>query len=196
MNATGFPENASHGEQGAHDFLVTDQAVTGASAARIASARKTACQEEVNMQQDTSDKIRGVWNIESMDVGIGPNSSTKVPKAFMFFITKSHYTAIRDFSAPSGSESADDPPPADRMFMADAGTYEFDGTNLTVHHMVAKFPVLGSMTFGCSIEDDDTLILEPQYDKMVLPGLDLKPTKDGKMAYGDVATRYVFKRLE
>ena len=51
------------------------------------------------------------------------------------------------------------------------------------------------MTFGWSLEDDDTLILTPQYDKMVLPGIDLKP-KDGKMGYGDVATRYVFKRLE
>ena len=80
--------------------------------------------------------------------------------------------------------------------MADAGTYEFDGTDLVVHHMVAKFPVLGPMTFGCSMEDDDTLILTPQYEKMVLPGMDLKPSKDGKMGYGDVATRYVFRRLE
>lgn len=147
------------------------------------------------MQQDISDKIQGVWNIESMDVGIGPNSRTKVPKAFMFFLTKNHYTAIRDFAEPPGSENDGEPSPPDKFFMADAGTYEFDGTDLVVHHMVAKFPVLGSMTFGCSMEDDDTLILTPQYDKMVLPGLDLKP-KDGKMGYGDVATRYVFKRLE
>lgn len=113
----------------------------------------------------------------------------------MFFLTKNYYTAIRDFSQPPGSDNKDNPSSPDSMFMADAGTYEFDGTDLTVHHMVAKFPVLGSMTFGCSMEDDDTLILTPQYDKMVLPGLDLKP-KNGKMGYGDVATRYVFKRLE
>lgn len=148
------------------------------------------------MHQDISDKIQGVWKIEYMDVGIGPNSRTKVPKAFMFFITENYYTAIRDFSAPPGSESEDEPSPSDRMFMADAGTYEIDGADLVVHHMVAGFPVLGSMTFGYSMEDDNTLILTPQYDKMVLPGLDLKPTKDGKMGYGDVATRYVFKRLE
>jgi hypothetical protein len=151
--------------------------------------------EGKDMHQDSSDKIQGVWNIESMDVGIGPNSRTKVPKAFMFILTRNHYAAIRDFSPPSGSEDESDPQPADRMFMADSGTYEIDGTDLIVHHMVAKFPVLGSMTFGFSLEDDDTLILTPQYDKMVLPGLDLKP-KDGKMGYGDVATRYVFKRLE
>lgn len=148
------------------------------------------------MDPTTSDKLQGVWNIEYMDVGMGPNSRTKVPKAFMFFITNGYYTAIRDFSAPPGSESESEPPPSENLFMADAGTYEFDGTDLVVHHMVAKFPVLGSMTFGVSMEDDDTLILTPQYDKMILPGLDLKPTGDGKMAYGDVATRYVFKRLE
>jgi len=148
------------------------------------------------MQADISDKLQGVWTIDYMDVGIGPNSRTKVPKAFLFFLTKGYYTAIRDFSAPAGSENAGDPAPPEHLFMADAGTYEFDGTDLVVHHMVAKFPVLGSMTFGVSMEGDDTLILRPQYDKMILPGLDLKPTRDGKMGYGDVATRYVFKRLE
>jgi len=148
------------------------------------------------MQTDISDKLQGVWAIESMDVGIGPNRRTKVPRAFMFFLTKGHYTAIRDFSAPAGSENVGNTSASEHLFMADAGTYEFDGADLVVHHMVAKFPVLGSMTFGVSMEDDDTLILTPQYDKMILPGLDLKPDKDGKMGYGDAATRYVFKRLE
>lgn len=149
-----------------------------------------------DMGPDISGKLQGVWTIESMDVGIGPNSRTKVPKAFMLFLTKGYYTAIRDFSAPAGAEDAGSASASENLFMADAGTYEFDGTDLVVHHMVAKFPVLGSMTFGVSMEDDDTLILTPQYDKMILPGLDLKPTKDGKMGYGDAATRYVFKRLE
>lgn len=148
------------------------------------------------MNQAINKKIQGVWKIEYMNVGIGSNSRTEVPKAFMFFITKRHYTAIRDFSALPGYENEGDPSPSDKLFMADAGTYEFDGTDLVVHHMVAKFPVLGAMTFGCSMEDDDTLILTPQYEKMVLPGMDLKPSKDGKMGYGDVATRYVFRRLE
>ena len=147
------------------------------------------------MSADISDKIQGVWNIEHMDVGMGANARTKVPKAFMFMLTQRHYTAIRDFAEPDASANDSDAAPSDRLFMADAGTYEFDGTDLVVHHMVAKFPVLGSMTFGVSMENDDTLILTPQYDKMVLPGLDLKP-KDGRMGYGDVATRYVFKRLE
>ena len=151
--------------------------------------------EGETMSTDIDDKIQGVWNIEYMDVGMAPNTRTKVPKAFMFMLTRRHYTAIRDFAEPDASVSESDAAPADRLFMADAGTYEFDGTDLVVHHMVAKFPVLGSMTFGVSMEDDDTLILTPQYDKMVLPGLDLKP-KEGKMGYGDMATRYVFKRIE
>jgi hypothetical protein len=81
--------------------------------------------------------------------------------------------------------------------MADAGTYEFNGAELVVHHKLAAFPVLGSMTFKCSMEGDNILILEPQYDKMVMPGMEnIKPSPKGKMGYGDMAVRYVFKRLE
>jgi hypothetical protein len=72
-------------------------------------------------------------------------------------------------------------------------------TNLVVHHQVAMIPNLmhgGSMTFGCKLEDNNTLILTPQYDKMVVPGMNFAPSKDGKMGYGDMAVRYVFKRLE
>jgi hypothetical protein len=59
------------------------------------------------------------------------------------------------------------------------------------------FPVLGSMTFKCHMEGNDILILEPQYDKMVMPGMEkIKPSADGKMGYGDMAVKYVFKRLE
>lgn len=39
------------------------------------------------------------------------------------------------------------------------------------------------------MEDDSTLILEPQYDKMVFPGLDIKPSEDGQMGYGDMAIK-------
>ena len=148
------------------------------------------------MSQSGCDDIQGVWTIESMDVGLGPNKRTRVPRAFMFFITQNHYAAIRDLSEPSPSEGDGAAIQAERAFMADAGTWEFNGSDLVVHHQVAGFPVLGSMTFGCSMDDADTLVLTPQYDKMVMPGLDLKPTEDGKMGYGDLATRYVFRRLE
>lgn len=147
--------------------------------------------------------IKGVWTIENMDVGTGENRRTTVPQAFMLFIMDKHYSAIRDFSpAPrqdwngqSGTQSA----ASMGSFMADAGTYEYDGTNLVVHHQVAMIPNLmhgGSMTFGCKLEGSNTLILTPQYDKMVVPGMNLPPSKDGKMGYGDMAVRYVFKRLE
>jgi hypothetical protein len=52
------------------------------------------------------------------------------------------------------------------------------------------------MTFKCSMEGDNILILEPQYDKMVMPGMDIGPSPDGKMGYGDMAVKYRFKRLE
>ena len=143
-------------------------------------------------KQNDGSKIQGVWTIESMDVGTAENRRTIVPRAFMIFIMEKYYSAIRDLApkpAPGEESSA-------RSFMADAGTYEFDGKELVVHHMVALFPSLGSMTFKCSMEGDDTLILEPQYDKMVMPGMDLKPSPDGKMGYGDMAVKYRFKRLE
>ncbi|HSW39293.1 MAG TPA: hypothetical protein VLL97_07365 [Acidobacteriota bacterium] len=142
--------------------------------------------------QKAEPSIKGVWAIESMDVGVGENRRTIVPPAFMMFIMEKHYSAIRDFT-PEAQEGVSDPA---RSFMADAGTYEFNGTELVVHHKVAMFPVLGSMTFGCVLEDENTLILTPQYDKMVMPGMNIAPTADGKMGYGDMAVLYRFKRLE
>lgn len=147
-------------------------------------------------EQDTGKKIQGVWTLEYMDVGIGENKRTREDAQFMMYIMKKHYSAIRDFT-PKPAPGEEGSPAAPRSFMADAGTYEFDGTYLVVHHMIAGFPFLGSMTFGCSMEGDNTLILKPQYDKMVMPGMDnIKPSPDGKMGYGDMAVRYVFKRLE
>ena len=147
-------------------------------------------------EQDTGERIQGVWTLESMNVGIGENQRTREDAEFMMYIMEKHYSAIRDFTPkPAPGEEAS--PAAQRSFMADAGTYEFDGTDLVVHHKLAAFPFLGSMTFACSMEGDDTLILEPQYDKMVMPGMEaIKPSADGKMGYGDMAVRYVFKRLE
>jgi hypothetical protein len=142
--------------------------------------------------EDIGTKIQGVWTIESMDVGTAENRRTIIPRAFMIFIFKTHYSAIRDLAekpAPGEESSA-------RSFMADAGTYEFDGKEMVVHHMVAGFPTLGSMTFKCSMEGDNILILEPQYDKMVMPGMKIAPSPEGKMSYGDMAVRYKFKRLE
>ena len=147
-------------------------------------------------KQDTGEMIQGVWTLESMDVGIGENQRTRNDAAFMMYIMEKHYSAIRDFT-PKPAPGEELSPEVPRSFMADAGTYEYDGTEMVVHHKIAAFPVLGSMTFRCSMEDDDTLILEPQYDKMVMPGMEaIKPSPDGKMGYGDMAVRYVFKRLE
>ncbi|MDD4111742.1 MAG: hypothetical protein PHC56_01775 [Herbinix sp.] len=139
-------------------------------------------------------KIQGVWSLQSMDVGIAENRRTRDDAKFMMYIMEKNYSAIRDFTP----ENTDGKMLAltDRDFAADAGTYEFDGKNLVVQHKTSSFPVLGSMTFACTMEDYSTLILEPQYDKMVLPGLDIKPTEDGQMGYGDMAVKYVFKRME
>jgi hypothetical protein len=145
--------------------------------------------------QADAKKIQGVWTLENMDVGIGENRRTRYDAQFMIFIGKEYYSAIRDFTPkPAPDETS---PSVNRSFMADAGTYEFDGTDLVVHHKLAMFSVLGSMTFRCSMEGNNTLILEPQYDKMVMPGMEkIKPSADGKMGYGDMAVKYVFKRLE
>ena len=142
----------------------------------------------------TAKKIQGVWSLKNMDVGIGENKRNRDDAQFMIYIMKKHYSAIRDFTPKT---APGEQPPANRSFMADAGTYEFNGKELVVHHKLAAFPGLGSMTFKCYMEDDDTLILEPQYDKMIMPGMEnIKPSADGKMGYGDMAVKYVFKRLE
>ena len=46
------------------------------------------------------------------------------------------------------------------------------------------------------LKGDDTKVVDLK-DKMVMPGMEaIKPSADGKMGYGDMAVRYVFKRLE
>jgi hypothetical protein len=137
-------------------------------------------------------KIQGVWSIETMDTGTAENRKTVVPNGFMIFITKKYYSAIRDLAPKTASGASS----SSSSKMADAGTYEFDGKELVVHHKIAMFPALGSMTFKCSMDGDDILILEPQYDKMVMPGMNIMPSADGKMGYGDMAVKYRFKRLE
>ncbi len=144
--------------------------------------------------KDVSKKMQGVWTLKYMDTGTGENKKTRDDAQFMIYIFKKHYSAIRDFTPKSAPGEA---AAANRSFMADAGTYEFNGKEMVVQHKLAAFPFLGSMTFKCSMEDDNTLILEPQYDKMVMPGMEnIKPTSDGKMGYGDMAVKYVFMRLE
>ena len=148
-----------------------------------------------NLQNNNiNKKIQGAWYLESMDVGNAENRRTREDAEFLMYIMDSNYSCIRDFTPESDSEEM--LALADRDFAADAGTYVFDGKDFVVQHKLSSFPVLGSMTFTCTMEDDSTLILEPQYDKMVLPGLDIKPTEDGQMGYGDMAVKYVFKRME
>ena len=140
------------------------------------------------VKQDISQIIQGAWTLKNMDVGTEANRRTRDDAEFMIFLLNSHYSAIRDLTEGSSAQ---------RSFAADAGTYEFDGKEVVVHHMLSAFGALGSMTFKCSMEGNDILILEPQYDKMVMPGMEaIKPSPDGKMGYGDMAVRYVFKRLE
>lgn len=160
-------------------FLVFSANASGAGIKNIATAKN----------------IQGVWTLKNMDVGTNENKRNRDDAKFMIYIMKKHYSAIRDFTPkPAPGEEG---PPANRSFMADAGTYEFNGKEMIVHHKIAAFPFLGSMTFKCHMEDDDTLILEPQYDKMVMPGMEnIKPSSDGKMGYGDMAVKYVFRRLE
>ena len=140
-------------------------------------------------------KIQGAWALDNMDVGVGENRRNRDDAEFMIFIMKKHYSAIRDLTEKKAPGESG--PQANRSFAADAGTYEFDGKEIVVHHELTAFPFKGTMTFKCSMEDDNTLILEPQYDKMKMPGMgSIKPSSDGKMGYGDMAVKYVFKRLE
>jgi hypothetical protein len=156
--------------------------------------------------QNTAPTIKGIWTIEEMDVGIGENRRTTVPQAFMLFIGDRYYSTIRDFSpeprkVSTGQGSSGQNSSASLgSFMADAGTYEYNGSTLVVHHKVGMMPSMmdqgSSMTFGCQMKGNTTLILTPQYDKMVMPGMKIAPSPDGKMGYGDMAVRYQFKRLE
>lgn len=151
--------------------------------------------------------IKGVWTIAEMDFG-GDKKETTVPKAFMLYIMDKHYSSIRDLSQQEGSTSSGGAYGTSRSFMADAGTYEYDGSTLVVHHVVSMMGGGGaSMTFKVQMEGNDTLILMPQYDKLVMPGagaapaakgpgMSAAPAAKGPMSGGGMAVRYKFKRLE
>jgi hypothetical protein len=155
--------------------------------------------------------IKGVWTITEMDLGSGDSKETTTPKAFMLFILDKYYSSIRDLSQQAGSTSSGGAYGTAQSFNADAGTYEFDGSTLVVHHMASMMGPGSSMTFGCKMEGNDTLILTPQYDKLVMPGMGTAPSAKGKvpsgamgtapsakakMSSGGMAVRYKFKRLE
>ncbi len=141
--------------------------------------------------------IKGVWTITEMDIGSGDTKDTTTPKAFMLYIMDRHYSSIRDLSQKEGSTSSGGAYGSTRSFMADAGTYEYDGSTLVVHHLVSMMGGGGaSMTFGCRMEGNDTLILTPQYDKLVMPGMDAAPSAKGNMSGSGMAVSYKFKRLE
>jgi hypothetical protein len=141
--------------------------------------------------------IKGVWTIVEMDLGNGDNKETTVPKAFMLYIMDKYYSSIRDLSQEAGSTSSGGAYGTSRSFMADAGTYEYDGSTLVVHHLVSMMGGGGvSMTFGCKMEGNDILILSPQYDKLDMPGMNSAPSAKGNVSGGGMAVRYKFKRLE
>lgn len=156
----------------------------------------------------TAPSIKGVWSIVEMDIGAGDKKETTMPKAFMMYIMDKHYSSIRDLSQREGSTSSGGAYGTTRSFMADAGTYEYDGSTLVVHHMVSMMGGGGtSMTFKVQMEGNDTLILMPQYDKMVMPaksaapaakgpGMGAAPAAKGPMTGSGMAVRYKFKRLE
>jgi hypothetical protein len=157
--------------------------------------------------EDAKLSLKGAWKIERNEIITGSDKQIFVPQAFFLFFTEHYYSSIRDFnpvsspaskSAPSSGGETGAPP---RNFNADSGTYEFDGSTLKVHHTVSMMGSGGSMTFGCELKGD-TLILTPQFDKLVMPGMAKAPS-GGKEAVGiakapggGMQVRYIFKRLE
>jgi hypothetical protein len=154
-------------------------------------------EEEKDPGEKVKPSIKGVWTIVEMDIGSGDNKETSVPKAFMLYIMDEYYSSIRDLSQKEGSTSSGGAYGTSRSFMADAGTYEYDGSTFVVHHLVSMMGGGGaSMTFGCKMEGNDILILSPQYDKLVMPGMSSTPSAKGNVSGSGMAVRYKFKRLE
>ncbi len=140
--------------------------------------------------------IKGVWSIVEMDIGGGDKKETSEPKGFMIYIMDKYYSSIRDLSQKEGSASSGGAYGTTKSFMADAGTYEYNGSTLVVHHILSGIGEGATMTFGCEMEGKDILILSPQYDKLVMPGMSAAPSAKGKVSGGGMAVRYKFKRLE
>jgi hypothetical protein len=157
---------------------------------------------------DAKPSLKGAWKIERNEIINGSEKQTFVPTAFFLFFTEHYYSSIRDFTPVSSSASKSAPSSGKETgglpsgFNADSGTYEFNGSTLTVHHTVSMMGPGASMTFGCELKGD-TLILSPQFDKLVMPGTAKTPSAKSepagaiaKMPGGSTQVHYVFKRLE
>lgn len=174
----------------------------------VALILATSCVAERSaLAEDAKPSLKGAWKIERNEIINGSEKQTFVPQAFFLFFTEHYYSSIRDFTPVSLPASKDSPSAGGetgglpRGFNADSGPYEFDGSTLTVHHTVSMMGPGASMTFGCELKGD-TLILSPQFDKLVMPATAKAPSGKSepgampKMPSGNMKVRYMFKRLE
>ena len=51
-------------------------------------------------KQNTGEKIKGVWTLDYMDVGIGENKRTRHDAQFMMYIMGKHYSCLL-YTSPS-----------------------------------------------------------------------------------------------
>ena len=124
----------------------------------------------VTRAQGKTSPVTGVWKVTEVTT-TGPNArKTTNPQPGMIIFTASHYATVR---VTSDAPRAELPPPDQRTdkqmaeafgpFVANAGTYEIKGNEITTKELVAKNP--GAMKPGTFViqtfrmEGKDTLWL-------------------------------------
>ena len=93
-------------------------------------------------------KIEGVWKVTEVTTTGTEGKTRSAPQPSMYVLTKKHYSIIAVTSDSPRAEIADiNKLTAEELrstfvssFVANAGTYEFQGGKLTMHPMIAKSP--------------------------------------------------------
>ena len=110
----------------------------------------------------------GVWKIAELQAATG--AATTNPQAGLFIFTTKHYSMIfvegteprPEFELPQATAS--ELLAMLGPFAAQAGTYEFEGNELTVHPIVAKSPraMRGNSTIYEVMKDGEAIWLRPK----------------------------------
>jgi hypothetical protein len=153
--------------------------------------------EPAKTTEEAAPTIQGVWETEEIETiggqDAGINSS---PQPGLYIFTKQHYSImfvggteprpLFKTATPSEKEITG----AYNALIANAGTYELEGSNIVMHPSVAKDPNLmsgGSISFMYQLADNSlSLVLRP--GQVIVPGIEFKLEAD--------EIRYKLKRLE
>jgi len=104
------------------------------------------CTTVISAQSSTKKTIEGVWKVTEIIVTGANASNVATPQPGLFIFAKKYYSVMWvPGNQPRSLFKGDSPTDEEKIaaydsFVANSGTYEVDGSTLTLHPMVARSP--------------------------------------------------------